>query len=433
MADTLVGSESAAGLASGLAFTQGGGVPGSGQFATPIAQDRLIRKEVSLGVIREIIPPTTHIGLSLIAPFMEVPTDDVVFQYVLGASDGLAPARAQDAESELSQYDDLFGTEGRASVMDWAIKDHYTSSDVSSYREWLTIQQQLRDTQMFPLTVGSATAGFQDKLARDAARRRRKLDNRLEQLIVGSLLTGAVAYNDGRIKFSVDYGRPTNQNMVPGQTVTDPLSIAPPFTLGTSGWLKSDGTGDPINDIVAIQNYFYEKYGIRMTRAIAPRRVLTGLSKSNKFSSRTGLVVGGSPLSAPIDPNYLIDGWGPSAAQQIIEQATGITFIEYDAIYRTRNVGATTTTNTRFLPNNVVVFLPSEEDIAMFDDTDIGFAKTLTSPHPAGDWQPGFYEWEKDCGVDPWGYDAGTGIKAFPVFLHMECTATYTLDITGAA
>jgi hypothetical protein len=65
-------------------------------------------------------------------------------------------------------------------------------------------------------------------------------------------------------------------------------------------------------------------------------------------------------------------------------------------------------------------------DIAEFDDTQIGFAKTLTSPHPAGNWSSGFYEWEKDYGNDPWGYDVGTGIKAFPIFLHMDLTVSYT-------
>lgn len=416
-----------AGSASLLTGTPGGGAPT--QYASPIPQDRLIRQEVSLGVVRELIPPTNHIGLSLIAPFMEVPTDDVVFQYVLGQADGLAPARAMDAESEMYQSDDVFGTEGRASVMDWALKNHYTASDVNSYRDWLSLQAQLRDTQVLPLTAKSAIAGFDDKLAKDTAKRRRRLDNRLELLIMSPLQAGVLAYNDGKIKFNVDYGRPAQQNLTPAATMTDPTSQAAPVTMGASGWMKSDGTGDPINDILAIQTYAYDKYGIHLERAICSRRILSGMAKSNKFTARAGLITNTS--STPVDLNYLIEGWSPSAAQLIIEGATGVKFIEYDAVYRTRNVGSTTTTNNRFLPQNMVVFLPSEADIEQFDDTDIGFAKMLTSPHPAGNWQPGFYDWEKDCGQDPWGYDIGTGIKAFPVFLHMETTFTYTLDITG--
>src|ERR1700755_154231 len=113
---------------------------GSGQHSTPIAQDRLIRKEVSLGLIREIVPPETHIGLQLF-PFLPVETDDVIFNYAQGMVDGLAPARAEDAEAELAQADDTFLSEGRASVIDWSVKSHYTASDVSRYREWLTIME----------------------------------------------------------------------------------------------------------------------------------------------------------------------------------------------------------------------------------------------------------------------------------------------------
>jgi hypothetical protein len=53
----------------------------------------------------------------------------------------------------------------------------------------------------------------------------------------------------------------------------------------------------------------------------------------------------------------------------------------------------------------------------------LGFGKTLTSPHPEGNWQSGFYEWERET-EDPWGTDRGTGIKAFPVFPYMQYTFT---------
>lgn len=413
----------ALGLGVGDSADAGGG---SGQFANPLPQDRLVRKEVSLGVVREIVPPQNHIGLSLIAPFLPVETDEVVFQYILGSSTGLAPARADDAESELYQQDDVFGNEGRASVIDWAVKNVYKPSDVERYRQWLLIQQQIRDTQALNLTVGSATEGFQQKLARDTARRRGMLDNRIESLIIGALPTGVLAYNDGRIKFSVDFGRPAQQNLVPGATMNS--TAAGNATMKASSWIKSDGTGDPVADILAIQNWAYDTYGVRLTRAIASRKILNQMWASQKFQALTGMVFPGTAATGatPIDPAYLIDGWSPLAAQRKIEAITGVTFIEYDAVYRTRAVGSTTTVNNRFLPQGVVVFLPDEQDIAAFDDTDIGFAKTLTSPHPAGNWSSGFYEWEKNHGVDPWRYDAGTGIKAFPVFLHMELTFTYT-------
>lgn len=407
----------------GPALAGGGG----SHFATPLAQDRLVRKEVALGVIRDIVPPQNHIGLATIAPFLEVPTDDVIFQYAQGLTDGLAPARAEDAESELSQKDDTFLSEGRASVIDWSIKDHYTASDVNRYREWLLIQQQIRDTLSLPLTAQSATEGWQAKMARDTARRRRKLDNRLEWLIMTSLETAGIAYNDGKIKFVVDYGRPTTQSIGPGSTLVDPTGQGVPNTAMAAGsWIKSDGSGDPIGDILNLQNWAYEVYGVRLTRAIASRRVLSNLWASNKFTARAGLITNAS--STPVDLKYLVDGWSPSAAQALIEAATGVQFIEYDSVYRTRPVGSNTVTNNRFLSQNKVIFLPDEADLAEFDDTQIGFAKTLTSPHPAGNWTASFYEWEHEYGVDPWGYDVGTGIKAFPIFMHMDKTFVYTFS-----
>lgn len=365
-------------------------------------QDRLIRKEVALGTIREMEPPTQHIGLRLLAPFLEVASDDVIFDFAKGLTDGLAPARAEDAESELAQKDLLFGGTGRAAVLDWAMKDHYSASDVSRYRENLLVQARLGADVALPLTVGNMVSDFRAKVARDDALRRRKLDNRLEWLIMQAMSTGGISYNDGKIKFTVDFGRPTaQQDQAPG-----------------SGLWSTTGS-DPIDDILSMQEFMYDTYGVRMTRAITSRKVLNNLMSSDKFIARSGLATGGTPAT-PLDPRYLIDGWGPSAAQAVIERQTGVQFIEYDSVYRTRNVGGTAITNNRFLPQNAVIFLPDPADVAELD-SEIGFGKTLTSPHPEGNWQPGFYEWEEET-KDPWGLNRGTGIKAFPVFPHMDLT-----------
>lgn len=392
-------------------------------YASPIGLDRIVRQEVSLGLIREIVPPENHIGLQLF-PFMDVPTDDVIFQYALGMTDGLAPARAEDAEAELAQKDDIFASEGRASVIDWSVKDHYTASDVSRYREWLRIQEAMRDSSTLPLTVNSMTGDFQARMSRDAVRRRRKLDNRIEHMAMTSLATGSYSYNDGKIKFAVNWGRPAGQTVALNtSTNTDLVSAA--YPLGKA-WSTPDGSYDPIQTIMSIQQYCYDVYGVRITRGLTSRRVLNSILNSTKFLARSGIVVGGTP-SSPIDPKYVFDGWGPNAAQAIVEQQTGLAFMEYDAVYRTRAIGAQTATATRFIPDDVIVFLPDESDLAEFDDTGLGIGKFLTSPHPAGNWSPGFYEWEKEFGVDPWGLDAGTGIKTFPVFPHMD--KTFVVDV----
>lgn len=385
---------------------------GQSQFMAPQPLDRLVRKEVALGQIREIEPPQDHIGLNLIAPWLPVATDEVIFDYMQGLTSGLAPARAEDAESELAQKDDMALGQGRASVIDWALKDHYSASDVARYREYARLAE-LAAAGEFPLTVGSQTEDFASKVARDDAQRRRKLDNRIEWLITTGLSAGTIAYNDGKIKFSVDYGRPSGQ----------------------SGQAPASGTyagtdHDPIGDIIAVDETMYNLYGVHTNRAIISKKALLRMARAAKFGLKGGFVSDGSGGASPVDPYYLIPGYGPQYAIDLIKEQTGIDFIVYDSVYRTRAIGATNIVNTRFIPENRVIFLPDEAQLAEFDDTQIGFAKTLTSPHPEGNWAPGFYEWEKDTGPDPWGTDRGTGVKAFPVFLHLD--KTYTWDLTLA-
>jgi hypothetical protein len=374
--------------------------------------DRLIRKEVSLGAIREKLPPLEHIGLAQIAPFLEVATDDAIFEYVKqGFQDGLAPARAEDAEAELSQKDETLYGLGRTAVIDWSLKDKYTASDVTRYREDMFIQQQLRGVDVGQLQLdftGRSIDQFQNRLAREDARRRRFLDNRIEWMITQALQTGGIAYNDGKIKWTVSYGRPAGQQ-----------DQAP------AGGLYNGTTHDPIGDIIALSQFMWDTYGVRPKRCITSRRVLNTFWKSDRFVARTGLVVGGTPATK-IDPNYLIAGWSQDAAVEMISAATGIQFIEYNSVYRTRPIGSSTITNVKFLADDRMYFLPNDSIentglLGPIDDTEIGFAKTLTAPHPEGNWQAGYYEWEDET-RDPWMHVRGSGIKAFPVFPYMELT-----------
>lgn len=378
--------------------------------------DRLVRKESALGFVREIIPPVGHIGLQLV-PFMDVPTDDVIFNYITGDTDGLAPARAEDAESELAQKDDLYTNMGRASILDWALKDHYTSSDVSRYREAKVVADSIDATGDVPLFVQSMTADFAAKVARATERRRRKLDNRMEWLIMNALGAGVIAYNDGKITFSVDYGRPAAQKYGNAANTLMP-------NQATTGVDYSLTTHDPIGDIIKVQEFMYDTYGVIIDRALVSRKFLNRIIKADKFTPRSGFTP-----AAGVDLNYVMDGWGPQAAIDIVQQQTNVTFIQYDAVYRTRPIGSTTVTNNRFFPEDEVLFLPAESTLNEFDDTGLGFGKMLTSPHPMGNWTSGYYEWERET-TDPWGYDVGTGIKAFPVFLHMDKTYAMKVKLT---
>ena len=371
--------------------------------------DRLVRKEVSLGAIREKPVPQNHIGLKYV-PWKDVESDDVVFQYIKGGlQEGLAPARAEDAEAELAQKDELAYGSGRAAVIDWSLKDKYAPSDVSRFRDALLIQQEINGTltSLNFNMVGRTVEDFQARLARHDALRRRKLDNRIEWLIMQGLFTGGISYNDGKIKFTVSYGRPGDQS-----------AVAP-----ASG-LWNTTTCDPIGGLLAVQDLHYTRYGVRPKRGIISQKAVNSLWKSSRFLAAVGVpVVGGTP-SSPLDPNYLgLAGYNPQGALAIVSQATGIQFEIYDAVYQTRAIGSATRVNNRFTDERDVLLLPDMGDLADIDDTELGFGKTLTAPHPEGNWQPGYYEWEDET-KDPWGHVRGTGVKAFPVLPYMEYTET---------
>lgn len=375
------------------------------------ALDRLVRKEVSLGAIRERPVPNNHIGLQ-IAPWLDVASDDVIFDYIKGnLQEGLAPARAEDAEAELAQKDALTYGSGRAALIDWALKDKYTASDVTRYREDLFLRQQVAGLNTtVPLNfVGRTADDFEARVAREDALRKRKLDNRIEWLIMGSLANGTIAYDDGKIKFSVNWGRPAGQH-----------NQAP------AGGLWGLTASDPIGDLLAVLQTMEDTYGFRPKRGIISTRILNSIWKSERFLAAMGMPVVGGTTNITLDPNYMGLGLTPDSALAVVERATGVSFTIYDGFYRTRPIGSTTFTNTRFVADDKLILLPGPGDLGEIDDTQIGFAKTLTSPHPEGNWSSGWYEWEDET-RDPWMHVRGSGVKAFPVFPYMEYT--YVMDV----
>ena len=366
-------------------------------------QDRLIRKEVALGAVRERQPPKDHIGLQ-IAPFLEVESDDVIFEYIKDSgTDQLAPARAEDAESRLTQRDEFLSGVGRASLIDWSFKDKYSASDVTRYRDNLAIAAQITNTNLMLNPVGSAIAQFQARLARDDASRKRSLDNRIEWLIMTGLDTGKITYNDGKLIFSVDFNRPSDQNAQAVDVFWD-----------------AGVDHNPIADIKEAQQVCWDRYQIKLDRGIISKKGLDAIWKSKFFLPLLVPVVGGTP-SASLDPNYLTPGWTEDQAVAVVERATGVRFTVYDSVYVTRASGSNTRVNNRYTNEKMLTLLPSSETLGEIDDTEIGFAKTLTSPHAEGNWTAGFYEWEQNT-VDPWMHVRGNGIKAFPVFPYMKFT-----------
>lgn len=394
------------GAAVGTPGLAGAAASDSRHGASPIGVDRLIRAETALGLIREIVPPQDHIGLS-IAPFYDVPTDEAIFGYMNGSSTGLAPAISEDSTSETFQQDEAFAGEGRVNLIDWRLRSSYTASQINHYRELKATAEAMKANGTLPLVISSPLNQFQDKLARDRVERRRRLDNRIESLIMGSLDKGKAEYDDGKIKYSVDWLRPADQH-----------DQAP-----ASGSYATT-THDPINDALKVIEFMDDTYGIVPKRMLAHPKFFNTFFRSSKFMGSAGFKPSDGMTQA--DLPYVWEGFGPSAAMEIFTRITGIQLVPYNSSYRSRtpfDQGAQMQ-NIPFIDPNTVIFLPDESDIAGYDDSPLGFAKTLTSPHPMGNWSTGFYEFEYGS-TDPWNHTVGDGIKCFPVFPHMELTYTW--------
>lgn len=379
-------------------FAAGGLVPTS----------RLVRQEVALGLVRQLVPSKELIGLQL-APFKEIKADDFVIQLANGTSTRMANARADDAESELFQNDDFLPGEYRGRTVDWALKSRYNTSDINTHRDAIKAAEKLRDSGITYPFVDVTVSDMNERIAEHTVMRREALDMRLNWLIMESLVNAAVAYNDGKIKFAVNWGRPAAQH-----------HFAP-----ASGTYAST-THDPVADIQAVKTDARRRYGISIKRAICSQEYLDTFWLSEKFRLLAMGVAGAGAEAS--DLPYIVPGWGPDSAVQMVERITGVKFTVHDSVYTTRDIGSQTFVNNRWFPIDDVLFLPDEDEINAFDETGLGLGKMLTSPHVAGNNTPGFYAWEKDYGQDPWGYALGTGIKAFPVFPHMN--KTYNMKVT---
>jgi hypothetical protein len=387
----------------------------------PTDIERLIDKSVALGEIRDVPPINEAFIGDSIAPMMAVESDDVVFTIVNDTkATGMAPARAEDAEAEMYQSDVYTGGRGEASLIDWALKNRYAASDVTRYRDDLIIAGAVGQLNLQTnLVAGFQTSSqkFQAMLARDTIERKSRLEHRLEWMQVTPLVNNRLTYNDGHIKFDVVYGRPSNQ------TDQAPASGLWDFT--------SNADFDVIGDLLAVKETFFDLYGLELEQGILSKKVINQWYRSTKFR-QLGLFGAGlqNPAATDVDPNYIGAQVSPTQAIAYVEAQTGITFRTYDASIRTRDFGTQNPVQMRFMPTNRVILLPNLAAIQAIDDSGIGFGKTLSSPHPEGNWESGFYEWEQET-VDPWQHVRGTGIKAFPVFPYMKWS--YTMKVQADA
>jgi len=357
-------------------------------------------KEVALGTVRDL-PVDQRFLWPRFAPLLDKPADEFTFQVEVHGSDLMAPAADESAESETYEDDTFFG-EGRGSVIDWRINNRTKPSDVNNARLLEQAMAQYRSTgAVIPTQFQAQAQQYSTKLTRDAIKRRQMLDFRLEWMFTQGLSTGAINYDNGKgFRFQTPFGLPVDQlNQAPASTVLWDAGV----------------DHDPIGDIDAIQEFMNDTYDISVDTMIISPKALRKMVRSKFFYPRTGLAI---PAGiGPRDMGYINPNFGEQEAVNIITQATGIrNVVVYDAKRRVKALGANSRpTMERFIPEGQVIFLPSIEAAGDLLGTEIGFAKTITTPHPEGNWSSGFYTFEEE-GTDPWGVKHGTGIKAMCIF-----------------
>lgn len=376
----------------------------------PLNQQEAHEKAVGIGISREL-PVDQSLIWPRIAPLQSIDTDKFTFEVEVDSSDLMAPAADESAESETYENDTFFG-EGKGSVIDWRVSTRTKPSDITNARAFDEAMRLFSEAGIVPPRLfQNQAAQLSDKLAKDRIERRRQIDFRLEWLVTQALSTGGINYADGKIRFETPFGLPVDQ-----------LNQAP-----ASGNLWNVGVDhDPIGDIDAMQEFMYARYDITLDTMVISPESLRKMARSKYFYPRTGLAI---PAGiGPRDMSYINPNFGQEEAVRIISQATGITnIIVYDAKRKVKPLGANTRpVPVRFMDEGQVIFFPSVEAAGGLLSTDLGFAKTLTSPHPEGDWASGIYTFE-DSGVDPWGRKDGTGIKAMPVFPRIDLS--YSMQV----
>ncbi|AOE44525.1 major capsid protein [Gordonia phage Jumbo] len=377
----------------------------AGDFASSaVPLKELMSRRVHLGVIRELTPPEKHIGLNFI-PFMDVEADDVILDYLRGTGSGLAPAVSPDAEAELFQHSDDVTGQVKASVIDWRLKSRYSTTDIHQYWEAKQVMEDaVRNGSTIPTTtLGSLIAKIDAKVGRDTVARKTALDNRIEWLIMTGLFKARIQYDDGKMSFNVPFGRPSGQHEI---------------TKDYSG-----DSHDPINDIIDQKQSAFDTHGVDLKTIVCSSKFANSFFKTNKFLPRTGFAPGSG-----VDPKYVLEGWGPRGAIELVKREAEVDLVINDNVFRQRNPLTGAIQNVRYNAVDEVLFLPDMDQLADYDDTELGFGKILTSPHPMNNFQPGWYGWETET-TDPWERYVGTGIKAFPVLPHMELTYTWKVAL----
>jgi hypothetical protein len=335
---------------------------------TPNAVD-FLNPRIWTGVVRDLPIPQEYVGFKWL-PERNVPADKLQWD-MIKAENPLAPLVAVDAESPRMDDEEL--------VTSWAdvtyvkFKRTLSAGDVRIIRDFgqapvLTMGANMRDAAMA-------------KITRQAARLSRAIDARMEWMQINALL-GGFSYSPNsysNLTITINYGV---------QQVT-------PTTL----W-SDTVNADPLNDMIA----WFQNLTFVPKTAIMSNVAFNYLARNQKVTRQVGYAEGVmAGQQATVIP--------PGMVQRFFSSFLNMDVALYNARYTTYvdNGTSKTITLNRFLPTNMVIFLP---------DVPVGY--TASAPAEQNNFQSGKFAWTVDpnqpgAKKDPWLYELGAGYYGLPI------------------
>ncbi|MHB0913933.1 MAG: major capsid protein [Armatimonadota bacterium] len=216
-------------------------------------------------------------------------------------------------------------------------------------------------------------------IRRTADRMAARVLGRVEWMRWQALSTGAIAYDDNKVVFSVDFGVPSDHKIA---------------LTGTDKW--SDTTNaDPLGDISDWMETLLADTGRVATRMYVGNSVPKWLAANAKIRD---LLKYNDVIESLVNPRSVLDALG---------RVLGLQILRYSTTYQN-----TAGTDAFFLPADRVVLMP---DPVQADGERLG--DVATGPAKANDYASGLYGWVREE-EDPWATYAGAGIHAFPRLYH---------------
>lgn len=329
------------------------------------------------GFIDELPRNEEYLGFSIF-PEQDVPTDRLEWDRLFSGG-GLAPFVAPGAESPLIDREQR--SKQWLEVVYMRLKAALNEHDVRSVLEW--IGDPNGNTQQ-----GAMRRSAMANIERQVADISKRVDARLEWLQMGMLQGGVT------VTANIGSAREGTSNVQ--------FTIAQSVKTVTASPLWTDTVNsDPLLDM---QNWFdVTTLGVspRPRVMIVPHKVLLNISRNQKLARQMFANTPALPTTMSLQ-----------ATKQYVSSELGLELVEYDAVYRTRTYSGTTRTwswtDTRFLPDNKVLFLPSRV-----------VGNTFTAPSAYADWATGKFTWthnpiRAEQIIEPLVWEVGCGYYGLP-------------------